>query len=327
MADKGQESPIHSIVKLMCLAGVPLKNISLRYEPPDTKCNVTIAAPDIKFAIIFPGDNYDGLDDDGWLLMNVNMDEATAFSKVFKIVEEMEVAATYASVEGPASNVSKSENLLYDALVRRGVAKGEFELSRSKKFYTDAGEYISQPDFVWEKEKFIVEFDGLWNHGGRSDTDLIKSIRGAKDDKTALNLVGRKSSKQAKDAKKRRYLSELGYTVMVITDEDFYGSTAEEAVNDAADSIVKALYSRRREMSGISEDEAKSVIDLLDGDDSEENQQEDHYEDYEDYDHYEDYEDSEDTAGDRDEDKEDAIDMLSDIDDEPEEDYMELDGN
>lgn len=268
------ESPTLPLIKLMLLAGIPFNELKTRFVVPGTKSNVTIAAPKIKFCITFPGDSTEGLDDEGWTIFPVSTDDARVFGKVFAAVDEMEVAATYASVEGPASNVSKSENLLYDALVREGAVKGEFEMSRSKKFYTDKGEYISQPDFVWESEKFIVEFDGLWNHGGREDTDLVKNIRDAKNDKIAKNLVGRKSSKQARDSKKRRYLSELGYNVMVITDEDFYGDGAAEAVEEAASSILRALRRRRNELHGISDEQADSIEDMFNSDDGEDEQNE-----------------------------------------------------
>lgn len=251
---------IQSVYRMLMMLGVPPSEIKTNYAPdPDTRAG--IAVPSLEFALALKNDKVKSLIDAKWNVQHLAEGDIAAFDRVFKSVMEAEVSASYTHVEQSTTNTSKAEDLLYEALVRKG-AHTISKMSRNKVFRNDDGSVIAKPDFTWDAEKIIVEFDGSWHHGERDDAALMKAIQKG-DSKT---LVARKKSKHAKDADKRRKIAELGWNVIIVTDEGFYGPGAAAKADEVADSIVRALRNKQAEMNfgAIDDTDKQSIKDLFD---------------------------------------------------------------
>jgi G:T-mismatch repair DNA endonuclease (very short patch repair protein) len=217
--------------------------IEVDYDLGKTESHVAIAIPSSKIGISLEGDVLDGFDKKGWYITRFNTGELETFKRVF---EGINISAfehvRRVSQAGMTKTGSKEEERLLKGLLNANVPNPD----RNYRIARENGSELTTPDFVWEDVKIAFFMDGLWWHVTKDDTEKMKLIAEAANDKNKSNVaMDTNRSRATKDADNRSELSSMGWTVLSCTDEDI---ATDEGVKKQVDRISKTLRQKKNEL-------------------------------------------------------------------------------
>lgn len=263
---KEYDNPVFSLYRLIAMCGAAESSKDIRTRYSDEGGNVSIAIPKIKFAIIFPGDDFAPLKEKGWRMHQVNKSELEVFSRVFfGIVDEMKIAYIYAKSDPTVKSTSKEEERIYQEIIRRSLPTPD----RNFKFKREDGTELTTPDFTWEEYKIAFFMDGAYWHSVKDDKEVIKVIKRSR--KIQDSIVDKRKDKVWKDQDIRSEIASMGWIVLGCTDKDVSDDEGvQRIVNRIEKAIKNVAMSREVKKELVDEDNSSdqnekksSVIDLL----------------------------------------------------------------
>lgn len=164
--------------------------------------------------------------------------KVAALTEALHDINTLKFSAVVASADNEAdATVSRSEGRLLDAMTRVGLPAP----NRNREFYwPETGEIATVPDFVWEHAKFVVELDGYYFHKGLHLSEGIKAVL-EEDPERATEIKNKAQDRAVKDAKKRRLLGLMGWSVQMVHDVEI---TSDKAAMSLAREIKEMLSVR-----------------------------------------------------------------------------------
>lgn len=183
---------------------------------------LTFAWVDVRIGLATHRDNVDGLD--GWEIQR--LPATGTLDQYVAVIQRTASLLTAAATGRTAMNASSQEQEMAAALSRAGLPTPCRDLEIRDP---DSGSVINIPDFAWVDIKLIVEVDGWFHHHGR---DLNRLTAAAKAGKTVVRRGDQ--LRVERDSRKRRILTQLGWTVFVITDTEIDAGKADRVAADVA---------------------------------------------------------------------------------------------
>lgn len=223
-----------SLYAALAMVGIDPNTIELGYSNKGDR--VTIALPDIKAALSFPGDNSLGIEKDGWVVKHLTTDALEGFHTVMQSVLAIQLQGSTVRT-GTGINGSSQENVLLKELLDRRLP----EPDRDFRYRNEKYQVETVPDFAWEDLKVAVFVDGLYWHVSKDAAKGSREVAEAETPEEAKQRMKTVKLSAENDMRKRRALQGDGWTVIVCSDREIDNGTVE----DIADQIEDAINSAR----------------------------------------------------------------------------------
>lgn len=237
VSDKG--NAFQAVFKLLIKTGVihSKEDIQTNFTNPNNDFRVAIAVPRIKFALSLEGDRTEKLEENGWHIEKIAMQDIEPFARIFYAVDIARVQEAYSLADPNVKTVSEPEEKIMTELIRRFIPRPD----RNYTIRREDGTELTTPDFTWEEYKIAFFMDGTYWHGRQSDEKIIKQIRSSK--KFGDKIVKDREDKVEKDARNRRKLKSLGWEVLSCTDTEI---ATDEGLKEVVDDIEKVINEVKR---------------------------------------------------------------------------------
>lgn len=248
--------PIQTVYMLLAMVGVVKERGDLKIGYEQYGGRVSIAVPNIKYAIALDNDDFMPFKENGWHIENVVYGDIEPFSRVFFSVDAARVADLYARVDPNVKSTSKPEEKLYSEIQRRMLPIP----NRNHKFFRDNGTELTTPDFTWEDEKIAFFMDGAYWHSVKQDQDIMNAIKKSK--KVRDDIVSARKDKVRNDGQIRSELGMRGWIVLSCTDEDIEDTAGVHRVVDMIEKALKQSQASKN-IEFTSDEEANNLMDSL----------------------------------------------------------------
>lgn len=219
------------LYRLLAAFGLP--------RPVTGEYGCALSWPDLQMALLAPG-NVPTDEAAEWTLFRLDQRELSATLSLIETLEQIAFQATMEISTSKASlTVSATEARLLEALIKAGLPVPD----RNREFRDAANQVVTVPDFCWEEAHLAVEVDGHFYHGGGDlRSDIMRAA--AKNPRRKKQLESHAKRQAAKDAAKRRFLAQMGWTVMVVSDTEIDAGRSEAIAQEVLTTYHHLLSER-----------------------------------------------------------------------------------
>lgn len=224
--------PIQYAFRLLKLLNVVSEPHQLKSKFTVNGNRISIAVPEIKFAVAFEGDDYEYFKNNGWHVQKLAYGDIEPFSRVFYALQAGHTARMYSQADPNVKSTSKPEEKILSEIYQRMLPPPD----RNYKFTREDGTELTTPDFTWPDSKVAFFMDGSYWHSIKDDKEILKEIK--KGDSVDDFIVNSRKDKVRKDGAIRTELGSRGWIVLTCTDED---TETPEGVELIVDTIEKTL--------------------------------------------------------------------------------------
>lgn len=234
------------VYSLMARLGVDPRMLSLNYGDEESESGwLAVALPDTRVGVALPGDDPQPLQEDGWSVEALTLEDIRAFSRVYRAIHSLSVEHVRRwSAQDMMKSGSKDEERLLAAMLRANVPAPE----RNHRLLRESGKELTTPDFAWPSLRVAFFLDGMWWHTTKDDADALERIRELADDNDQINtMIEERKSKAQRDADIRSEMQADGWRILTCTDKDV---EEDAGVRKQVERIKKVLRTSQREDRG-----------------------------------------------------------------------------
>jgi very-short-patch-repair endonuclease len=223
---------------------------------------IVLAWPELEFGFAFEGDKPAPFIKAGWDIVVLDNATLAVVGPLLAAVARAKFKTLLVRSAGTAKRTtSKDEERLLAALVASGLPMPDRNLTTK----APDGSMSVTPDFSWQfvdgyEVKVALELDGWWHHGGRDLDTEIKAIAAA-DPARKKTQAAFYEDQQAKDAEKRRMLTDAGWHVTTVKDTELVPGPKDKTAAVVA-TIAKLIEARKR--TAVPVPEPPSAAELAD---------------------------------------------------------------
>jgi G:T-mismatch repair DNA endonuclease (very short patch repair protein) len=207
---------------------------------------VAVGWPGLRVGLAIDAEPPEAFASAGWTVARLTTSDLEAYGRVLEAADALAMWGLLAeSSLGARRRVSEPEQVLLRALVGAGLPTPD----RNLTFHQGAdgtGRVLAVPDFAWEQVggatvRVVLEVDGFYFHAGRQMAVELAAAAES-DPQRRKQLLAHQRIQGAKDARKRRAMSALGWVVLVVHDSEL---DDEEAADEVAQSVCRVVDVRR----------------------------------------------------------------------------------
>lgn len=234
-----------SVYTQFAMMGIDPKRVERNYvlgdDPDRPEGRAILAIPDIKVAITVDRDLPVGFKDAGWIVVPLQIKDLEVYHDVFAGLMVVHQANQRAKTLDTDTSTSRHEQWLIDACIQRGLPTPNRNFRIDNPDYP--GKLLTIPDLTWEKDKVAFFVDGLWWHGGKSDSERMKILSADLTDEEKERKLKSENDSREKDSRIRSIMQREGWVTLSCSDRDL---ERPGGVSKQVDSIEKVLGEKRK---------------------------------------------------------------------------------